>query len=392
VSGTASHEIDAAVHHLRGQQAAGERIDLRVDDVRAVVVRTGRPGVAGTEETVGHERTVLVTSRLGTSEGRAVALRPDVDGLQEALADARATRVHPLSPPCAPAVAVPDEVSVARLRRSVAELATQPDVVVTAGGTDRRVRWWSGDGRQVRSASAELQVHLRSARTSLAAAQAAWLGTSWADLDPARLTGEFERAYGNLSAPPVRVEGVDWLLLAPLATARVLSRVVPSLRAAATRADRPPGEPVAPAGVTLARASLEAPLGGGDEPAALLRAGRAAPVPDPDPEGSVWYLAATTERTLDEPYPAGRGVVVERVAGFRGGLDMRTSRLQFEVEGMAVVDGRPLGTATSIVTAAPGQLLRSVRQVGAGPAPFRIGGLFGGSWCLLEGLDCRPKR
>lgn len=400
-----------------------ERINVWVTNTRSLVVRC-KPGVR-VEETVGHNRAILVGSAVDGVEGQASAVRADPECLLEALADARSARAqspartHQRTVDTMPA---PPSVSPRELRRLAVALHDQvaavDEAVATAGATDRRTERWSDHGTVERSAAIEFQLHVRSSRATLAGVQAAWLGSSSAGLDLSRLARDFGRAHHNLTASPVTVGAVHWLLLSPLVTARVLSRVVPSLRQAVATAPDGSGDPgrrLASAAVTVVRSSVSCPgLAGvhpdpdrdsGPDVAFLLRKGLlAAAAPsvathgaapggmDQDSAGSMWYLVpTTTDEPVDATPPAGRGIVVERVFGFRGGLDMSASQLQFEVEGMAIDNGQETGTTAVMVTATPSQLLQSVEAVSGLTAPFRIRGLYGGSWCLLAGLSVRPR-
>lgn len=349
-------------------------------------------------ETLGSEHRTLVSVARDGVEGRAEARGRTAEALREA---AGAARAHQARKPVPLRRPVPATTATAvtfgdlhRLAGAVAAAVTETmEVVVTVAATRRAVTVTAAGEPGSRHVTIEAQVHVRAAAPELRGVQAAWLDASFDGFRGDELARDLGRVRHNLSAPPVGLGQVDWLLLSPLATARLLSRVVPSLRDAVS-ARRPgfaaPGAVIGSDAVTLT-ATEEPPwtrAGGGKT---LIRRGRVCPAERDDRDeferaAERHVLLPTADAATAAALPgAGTGLVVERLFGFRAGLDLASTQLQVEVEGMAAVEGRELGRGRLVLTATPVTLLTSVCRVG--PAtPYRINGLYGGAWCLLRGL------
>ena len=95
------------------------------------------------------------------------------------------------------------------------------------------------------------------------------------------------------------------------------------------------------------------------------------------------YLESTV---ADLALPGGAGVLVERVDGFRGGLDLRAGAGQLLVTGQLVQAGRAAGTVRAAVTINVRDLLAALTAVAGPPRFYRLRGVYGGSPALFEGV------
>jgi predicted Zn-dependent protease len=105
------------------------------------------------------------------------------------------------------------------------------------------------------------------------------------------------------------------------------------------------------------------------------------------------FLEPTCEETaaglLRRP---GTGFIAEEVRGFRSGIDLTSSCIEFELSGAIMRAGEQLGSGRVSVSSSPDQFLRTFLQVLPGIEFYRITGLYGGSWCLIDGSQARNDR
>jgi predicted Zn-dependent protease len=402
------------VRGVRTRIGADDSVDRQVADGWTVGVRSARDGL------------------VGAATGNVL----DEASLAQVLEDARrvrrlAPREHVAPAPVGEAFGVgtrpgagrPDGLAAAEEigRAARAAAGRHEALTVTVGTTSRHVFHYDSAGRRGFAAVGEAQLHLRSAAPGLDAVQGARIRADLAGLRVDDAVAELDRAHRALSAPAAEARRVDWLLLAPLTVARIVGR----LSRAFVRSPRPrpgwePGTVLGTGRQVLVLVDDGAhPAGPGATPfddegtprqrttlldrgtvAGLLGCNAVGPSTgsaqwsgwdgDVVPAGAACHLEPTT----DAPAPdlgqlTGDGFVAEDLRGFRGGLDLTTSRVEFEVSGAVVRDGRPVGSGRTTVSASPGAFLGAFERVWAGTEFYRIQGLHGGSWCLLNGSVVR---
>ena len=295
-------------------------------------------------------------------------------------------------------------------------------VVVTAGSTHRTVLRCDSAGGRAAYTQSEAQLHVRSASPGLDAGQEARIRPHPAQLPVPEVAAGYRRCLRNLSGAPTAVPALDWLALSPLVVARILGRLSRGLvRQPGVAAELEPGRRLGSRAVTLIDDGR--PDGGpagspfDDEGTArrrnvLLREGAVETLlgsreAGPTTGNASWagwdsnvtvattncFLAPTCEETavgaLSRP---GTGFIAEEVRGFRSGIDLTSSRIEFELGGAIVRDGEQLGSGRVPVSSRPDQFLTTFLQVLPGTEFYRITGLYGGSWCVIDGSRARNDR
>lgn len=424
---------------LAAQARPGERIEVLARRTASAMTRLDADGEAADQVADGW--LVGVRSIAGGACGLAATNVLEPGSLGRALGAAREARraaPRPWHPPpgggpgpaAAPGDGPPAELArpgLAPLRRLAAEAseaaaaARAGRVTVTVGSTCRSVARCDSAGWSAAYAQHESQLHVRSARPGLDAVQGARIRPALAGIPVAEVIEEYLRCERHLAGPPAAAGRLDWVALSPLVVARMLSRlsqgflrtarspVAVGPRAAARlgspavtliddgRAEGgPAGSPFDDEGTPRRRTVLVRE----GVAQALLGSHEAGPTTG-NATWAGWSEAvtvATTNCFLAPTGPAaladllsrpGRGFVAEDLRGFRSGLDLASSNIEFELGGAVVRDGEQAGSARLAAAAPPGQFLRAFLQVCAGTEFYRIMGMYGGSWCLADGSLAR---
>jgi predicted Zn-dependent protease len=409
----------------------GERLEIFARRTRTIAARISASGALNDEIADGW--LVGIRSVSGGQCGAAAANALDAGSLAETLEAARSARrsapraVRVAQSPASPEVAAlvpapaPDGDALPQLH-AIAGAAhragkLREPVSVTAGSTRRTVvrvdsSGWSGCYHQ-----AEVQLHIRSAARGLDAAQGARIRRTLADLPVGDVVSELARSRRALAAPTATISTVDWILLSPLVVARIVSRIsgaflregqqpgswqpgtvvgtgrqVVRLVDDGTCAGSPAGAPFDDEGRPRRRSTL---LAGGR--VVTLLSGNETGLTTGSAQWSAWDgdITPATVACFMEPTTAddpaalaarpGNGFVAEDLRGFRGGLDLAGRRIEFELSGAISRGGRPAGSGRISVSATPGGFLGAFDSVLPGTEFYRINGLHGGSWCLLDG-------
>jgi predicted Zn-dependent protease len=420
--------LSARCESLLERAHPGEHLEVFARRVRSTAVRgTAGPGAAPAVR-CGDGWLVSVSSRVNGVYGSAVGNLLDEDSLADALADARAARAlaprpapDDLPAPRAdealerdqPMVAVTD---LAGLVRETAGLVHRP-ADVTGGFTRRTVLRYDSAGWAGRYEQAEAQIHIRSAERGLDGAQGACIRRMPGEIDPRQVVADFNRGYEALARPGAPAGRLDWIALSPLITARLVGRLSRAfLRTRAKSEALVPGTVLGCGRQLLtlvddgreAASTVGSPFddeGTARQRTVLLAAGRVEALLGSRAAGPSTGNAAWTDWDQDtapdctacffEPTEPGRqpdfasmpgnGLVAEDLRGFRGGLDLLSARIEFELAGAVLHGGRPAGTGRAEVSAAPGEFLGAFQQIYSETEFYRIRGLRGGSWSLIDG-------
>ncbi|GAA2234208.1 hypothetical protein GCM10010430_13670 [Kitasatospora cystarginea] len=415
---------------LVAQARGDERIEVFARRVRTVMTRLGSSGQAHDQISDGWMIGVRssVDDRLGLATGNVL----DERGLATILADARRARVEVPRPvaredghgqvAASPAAEpVHGSSTPAQLRAIAAavhrDASAGGPAVVTVGSTRRVVVLHDSAGRSETHQQTEAQLHIRSATRGLDAAQGARIRRNVTELPIDGALAEYTRSFSALTGSPAPSGRPQWILLSPLLVARIVGRISRAFLRNANRAhswktgdvigtgrqklvlvddgaaQRGPGAiPVDDEGVARRRTVL---LDRG-RVAGLLGCTSAGPSTgsaqwggwDSEilPATAACYVEPTTEQVVAAPESLpGDGFVAEDLRGFRGGLDFTTGRIECELTGVVMRDGKPVGTGRIALSAAPGEFLGAFDEVYSGTEFYRIQGLHGGSWCLLNG-------
>lgn len=308
---------------------------------------------------------------------------------------------------------LPGMSALARVTRQVSAAAGRQPVTATVGATKRIVTCCTTSTGPATYTQHEVQAHVRSAEPGLDAAQGARISATVTALPLGAVAEEYHRSLRHLAAPVAPgTECLRWLALSPLVAARMLSRLSRAfLRTAQPTANTTPD----PGLITLVDdGRAEAGPAGApfDDEGTPRRCNMLlAPGCPPGMLGSHSYgpttgnaswiqwdseVAVATTNCFFEPTcsdsptslltRAGNGFVAEDLRGFRSGLDLTSSRIEFELSGAIVRDGEVIGSARLAVSTEPGQFFTKLLRILPGTVFYRIGGIFGGSWCLADGL------
>ncbi|NUP15828.1 MAG: hypothetical protein HOZ81_06980 [Streptomyces sp.] len=216
---------------------------------------------------------------------------------------------------------------------------------------------------------------------------------------------EFRFASETLRLPEAEAESLDWILLAPLATAQVLSSVSPLVCAE----QEWPSEMIASPAVTLVddgtlrEGPATTPFDDNGVPrrrTVVIKDGRPGTLLGASTGNSrrgdwttgttirptTMYLRPSTGAHPEPAAPPGTGLHVDAVTGLRARGRIANARVQLGLSGRVIEDGVPLGSAAMRLDVTLPELLRSVVRVHGLPRFYRINGVFGGSSCLLQGL------
>ena len=413
------------------EAGADERIEVFARRVRTTMTRLAPSDAV--HDQVSDGWMIGVRSLVGDQLGLATGNVLDEQGLARILADARRARAEAprghtaqdrgdTQPPTSgPARPVPDSSTPAQLRdiAAAAHRAAGTDrlTTVTVGSTRRVVVHQDSAGRSELHEQTEAQLHIRSAVRGLDAGQGARIRSRLADLPVGDAVTEYTRSVSALTGPPAPAGRPDWILLSPLLVARIVGRISRAFLRSAHRAHpwepgdvigvgrqnlvlvddaathRGPGViPVDDEGVPRRRtvlldrgrvAGLLGCTGAGPSTGSAQWGGWDSEIA---PATAACYLEPTSERALPEPERLpGNGFIAEDLRGFRGGLDFSTSRIECELTGVVMRDAQTVGTGRVAVSAAPGEFLGAFDEVLSGTEFYRIQGLHGGSWCLLNG-------
>jgi predicted Zn-dependent protease len=411
----------------------GERLEILARRTRTIAARISASGALNDEIADGWIVGIRSVSagQCGVAAGNVL----DAGCLAETLDDARRARrsapraVRPPPVPVPLEIAVPDPVpdgdALPHLH-AIASAAHQAGTVggpvsVTVGSTRRTVvradsSGWSGAYHQ-----AEVQLHIRSAARGLDAAQGARIRRTFAELPVGDVVAELARSRQALAGPAATIGAVDWILLSPLVVARIVSRISGAfLREGERPGSLRPGTAVGTGRQvvrlvddgTCAGSPAGAPFDDEGSPrrrSTLLAEGRVVTLLSSNQTGpttgsaqwSAWDgdIAPATVACFVEPTTAddrfdpaglpGNGFVAEDLRGFRGGLDLAGRHIEFELGGAISRSGQPAGSGRISVSATPGGFLGAFDRVLPGTEFYRINGLHGGSWCLLDGSVAR---
>ncbi|MDX3078370.1 metallopeptidase TldD-related protein [Streptomyces sp. MI02-7b] len=404
----------------------GERVEVFARHVRSTLSRL-RPG-SDPYDQIADGWLVGVRIEAGGLAGLATGNVLSPSGLAELLVDARRSRamapapVVPSAeiPPAPPALTPTPDDNLASTRdialttRSV--LGAAEPATITAGSTHRTVLRCDSTGWTGSYTQREAQLHIRSTATGLDAAQGARIREQLSELSPADAIDEYLHSRDALAGHPVVPDRIDWILLSPLVVARVVSRLSRAFvrpqtkgRALDVGAVVSGGSPLtivddAGPGSGLGRAPFD-DEGMPRRRTVLLSKGVVVALlgcRDAGPStGSAYWgdwdsdITSATARchvepTCDDsaPVPAelpGTGIVVVDVRGFRGGFDLLSGNLEFEVAGALLRDGEFAGSARTAVVGSPDAVLGAFEHVYRHVEFYRMQGLYGGSWSLLNG-------
>jgi predicted Zn-dependent protease len=414
------------------QAFAGEWVEVFAR--RTTTVMTQWDDTVGTRDRFADGWLVGVRSAAGDRCGLASTNRLDRASLTAALDAARAARrVAPRtwhripSPPRTEKAQEPSAEEVAghaqlhvltkeTRNRTAAESAT----AVTVGSTRRTVVRCDSAGSAAGYRQSEAQLHIRKAAAGFDAVQGARIRTRLSELPVQATVDEYDRCRRHLSAPTPAPRSVDWLLLSPLVTARIVSRMsTAALRVAGGLVSLRPGTELASESSaatlvddgTTAGGPLGAPFDDEGTPRrrtvlidkGVVRAALGCIEAGPSTGNASWTgwrsgIAVATTNCFLQPATdgaadtvpdwsalPGTGLLVEDIRRFRGGVVLSGARIEFELGGALVRCGEYLGSCRVTVSARPADFLDAFRHVHAGIEFYRIQGLFGGSWCLLDG-------
>jgi predicted Zn-dependent protease len=100
------------------------------------------------------------------------------------------------------------------------------------------------------------------------------------------------------------------------------------------------------------------------------------------------YLVPDGPDRVDLGALCGDGVYVEQISGVRRRVvDLTTTRLQLTLRGAAVHRGETVGPVQGLLGLTGVSLLSAVRAVRGATRFYRVNGVFGGSECVLDGID-----
>lgn len=434
MTGGIADRLTAACAAVTGQAAPGEEIEVFAKRTRTWLTRAAAPPEADMrDDQIGDNWLIMVSSAADGSCGQAATTAADKASLDQAVAMARQVR-RSAPQPWQRVAARPEHAGLTAARpgtgtrsaltrlRAIAEEAichsrlTTP-AAVTVGHTYRKVMLADATGWSAGYSQSEAQLHARSAAPGLDGVQAARIRREPEEISVGEVAQDYARALAHLAGPACGPVKLAWLALSPLVTARMLSRLSLGLNAAAgshllrgrcgparlgsaavtlvddgTPSGGPCGAPFDDEGTPRQRTVL---IAEGVVTALLGAAG------DAHPTGNAWsggwqggitvrptncFLAPTAPALQPDWHQLpGAGLVAEDLRGFRSGLDLLSTRIEFEVSGGVLRSGEYLGSARMPVSATPQGFLGALRAVHAGTEFYRVGGLFGGSWCLLDG-------
>jgi len=300
--------------------------------------------------------------------------------------------------------------------RSVVDAARElaDGAVVTGSDTVRSVVLVDTAGRRGGYVGGEAQLHLRSG-----AAQGGALALTPAALDLTAAGNELSTARARLAGPRTTLGRTDWVVLAPMATARLLSHLGRSLYRTGNAGQRPPEEStrVGSAAVTIVddgtlpdgpgnspfdddgvptgrtvvvrKGEVTALLGGLPLATSTGNARRSESRQSGEVAPTNLFLEPTRSNRWTPSERRGTGLYVDQVSGLGGQIDLHHARLQLTLTGQAVRNGRPDGTASVVLAGTAREILGAVTDVAGTNRFYRIQGVFGGAECLLEGVDAR---
>jgi predicted Zn-dependent protease len=428
---------------IAAQAGPGEWVEVfarRTRSARTSVARLNPRSTASDQLADGW--LVGVRSVLGNDYGVASTNLLEPASLVASLASARGIRrlaPRPWSREPAPVAAGPGpwsceeppeicpEAGLASLRRLAQEALQAEDVptpvVITAGRTHRTVLRCDSAGGRAAYTQSEAQLHVRSASPGLDAAQEARIRPHPDQLPVRQVAAGYSRCLRNLSGAPASVPTVDWLALSPLAVARIVSRLSRGLLRRPGEATRelqqgrqlgsravtliddgrpdggPAGSPFDDEGtrrrrnVLLRAGAVETLLGSHESGPTTGNASWAGWNSNVTVATTNCFLEPTCETTAaDLLHRPGTGFIAEDVRGFRSGLDLASSRIEFELGGAVMRTGEQLGSGKVSVSSSPDQFLKTFLQVLPGIEFYRITGLYGGSWCVIDGSQARNDR
>jgi predicted Zn-dependent protease len=349
--------------------------------------------------------------------GPPTAAAPPAAGQAAARAAAGAGPGAACGPPGRHEPGQPELAPLRRLAGEASEAGLPAPVTITAGSTHRTVVRCDSAGGCASYTQSEAQLHIRCARPDLDAAQAARIRQTVAGLPAAEIAADYLRCLANLSADPVPAPAMDWVALSPLVTARMLSRLSRAfLRLPGQQRAGGPGGPQQLGSPSLTLVD-DGTVGGGPAGApfddegtprrrtVVLHEGRIQELlgsheAGPTTGNAHWagwdneitvaptnfFLQPTGERAAgDLAHLPGTGFIAEDVRGFRRGFDLASSRVEFELGGAVQQGGERKGSGRLAVSVPSGQFLGRFAEVFPGTEFYRITGIYGGSWCLIDG-------